>query len=410
MNEQTLFYLIVGIVLFGYLLERFLEFLNKKNWSNNLPKEFEGYYDEEKYKKSQDYFLVKNRFGFITATFSLAVMLVMLFFDGFAWVDSFVRGYTESPVWMTLIFFGVLMFASDIINIPFSIYSIFVIEEKFGFNKTTVKTFIFDKIKTWLLGFLIGGGLLALIVLIYNETGNMFWIYTWIVITVFTVFITMFYSSLIVPLFNKQTPLGEGELKTSIQNYIKKAGFKLKNVFVIDGSKRSTKANAYFTGLGTNKRIVLFDTLINDHKTEELVAVLAHEVGHYKKKHIITGLIIGIIQTGVMLFVFSLIVDNKILSEALGAKQQSFHLGLIAFTILYSPLSLVLGLAMNVLSRKNEYEADRFARETASAEDLIVALKKLSVNNLSNLTPHPAYVFFHYSHPPLLERVKALRG
>lgn len=408
MSSITVFYIIVGVVVFGYLLERFLKYLNTTKWSNQLPKELEGIYDAEKYKKSQEYERENYRFSLVTSTFSILVMLGMLFFDGFAFVDDVARGWAQGPILIALVFFGILMFASDIINTPFSVYDTFVIEEKYGFNKTTIKTFIFDKVKGWLLAAIIGGGLLSLIIWFYEATTDMFWIYTWITFGVFMIFITMFYSSLIVPLFNKQTPLEDGELKSAINELSEKVGFKLDNVFVIDGSKRSTKANAYFSGLGAKKRIVLFDTLINDLSTNEIVAVLAHEIGHYKKKHTLSGIVISLLQTGLTLFILSLFIGSPLLSEALGASQPSFHIGIIAFSILYSPISTILGLGMNIFSRKNEYEADRYAKENFDGASLQDALKKLSIKNLSNLTPHPAYVFFHYSHPPLLQRLKAL--
>jgi len=283
-----------------------------------------------------------------------------------------------------------------------------VIEEKFGFNKATPKIFIGDKIKTWIITAIIGGGILALVIWFYQLTTEYFWIYTWIIISVFSIFFSMFYSNLIVPLFNKQTPLEEGELKSAIQDFAEKVGFQLENIYIMDGSKRSTKANAYFAGLGKKKRIVLFDTLVNEMTTEEIVAVLAHEIGHYKKKHTLSMIIISIIQMGITLFILSLLINNPLLSSALGASKPSFHLGLLAFGIIYSPVSTLLGLGINVLSRKNEYEADRFAGVNYNADALASALKKLSVKNLSNLTPHPAYVFFHYSHPPLLKRLEAL--
>jgi STE24 endopeptidase len=302
--------------------------------------------------------------------------------------------------------------------LPFDIYETFSIEERFGFNRTTVKTYILDKIKGILLGALIGGGLFLLIILIYEKTGNYFWLIAWGVVSLFSIFMSMFYSDLIVPLFNKQKPLPAGELRNAIEEFAGRVGFKLKNIYVIDGSKRSRKANAYFTGLGARKRIVLYDTLINDHTTEELVAVLAHEIGHYKKKHTVTGLILSLIQTGFMLFVLSLFIrkDSAIaaqLCQSLSgisdiSVQPSFQLGILAFGMLYEPLSLIIGILMNVLSRKHEYEADRFAGENYHPHFLQDALKKLSVNNLSNLRPHPVYVFVHYSHPPLLERLHAL--
>jgi STE24 endopeptidase len=302
----------------------------------------------------------------------------------------------------------VLLFAPDLINTPFALWDTFVIEERFGFNKTTPKTFILDKLKSWMLGAVIGGGILAAIIWFYTLTGRNFWIFAWILVSAFTIFMYMFHSTLIVPLFNKQTPLEEGELRQAITGFSERAGFRLQNIFVIDGSKRSTKANAYFSGLGAKKRIVLYDTLINDLKTGEIVSVLAHEIGHYKKKHTLSGVILSILQTGVILFILSLLVGNPALSKALGASVPSFHIGLIAFGILYSPLSMLLGIGGNILSRKHEYQADRYAGEMHKPGDLVSALKGLSRKNLSNLTPHPAYVFIHYSHPPLFQRVKAL--
>jgi len=289
------------------------------------------------------------------------------------------------------------------------LYDTFVIEEKYGFNKTSPATFVLDKLKGWLLSALIGGLILSLLIWFYEQTREMFWIYAWLLTIVFMIFMQLFYSNLIVPLFNKQTPLQEGELRTAIEQFAAKAGFQLKNIFVIDGSKRSTRANAYFTGLGPTKRIVLYDTLINDLSVNEIVAVLAHEIGHYKKKHNTTGLIISVINAGITLFIFSLFINRPALSQALGATQPSFHMALVAFGILYTPISLVTGIASNILSRKHEYEADHFAAGFGLANELVSGLKKLSRKNLSNLTPHPWYVFFHYSHPTLLQRIRALK-
>jgi len=405
---QTLFYIILIIVIIDFLFEKTLEYLNTTRWSDILPTELKGIYEEEKYMKSQQYLKVNHKFGMLTSSISFAAILAMLLLGGFAWVDQFARTYTENPILLALLFFGILGLASDILSTPLSLYDTFVIEEKFGFNKTTLKTFFFDKLKGWLLGGIIGGGLLALIVWIYESTGQWFWLVAWGALTFFTVFMSMFYSNLIVPLFNKQKPLEEGELRSAIEEFANKVGFKLKNIYVIDGSKRSTKANAYFTGLGPKKRIVLYDTLIEKHSTEELVAVLAHEIGHYKKKHTVSGLVLGIIQSGIMLYILFLFIGNPLLSEALGASKGSFHLGILAFGILFSPISTVLGIIMNIISRKNEFEADRFAAENYDGESLKSALKKLSVENLSNLRPHPAVVFVHYSHPPLLERLKGI--
>jgi len=409
MKPQTLFYIIIGIVIFNYALGRFLEYLNAKRYNDQLPEEVKDVYDNEQYKKSQKYKKVNYRFSIITATFSVLVILAMFFFKGFAFVDNIARNFTSHPILLALIFFGIIMLASDLINTPFSVYDVFVIEEKFGFNKTTVRTFILDKIKGWLLGGIIGGGILAAVIWFYQQTTDYFWLIAWIFVSLFSIFMTMFYSTLIVPLFNKQTPLEEGELREKIMTFSEKVGFKLKNIFVIDGSKRSTKANAYFSGLGAKKRIVLYDTLIADMKPDEITAVLAHEIGHYKKKHTLSGTILSIIQSGIILYIFSLFVGNPLLSEALGVSETSFHIALITFGFLYSPISIVLGLGFNVLSRKHEYQADRFAGEKFNPESLIGALKRLSGKNLSNLTPHPVYVWFNYSHPTLLQRIRALR-
>ena len=405
---NTVFYLIIIIIVFEYVLERWLDYLNAKNRSARLPDELKGIYDEEKYKKSVEYDQVNNRFELITSTLNFILVMLMLFLGGFAFVDNVAGDLSQNTIFRGLIFFGMLGLASDIIHTPFSIYDTFVIEQKFGFNKTTPKLFIFDKIKGWLLTLIIGGGLGYVIFWFYYKTTDMFWIYAWALMSAFMIFFVMFYSNLIVPLFYKQELLEEGELKEAIRQFAEKVGFKLDNVYRIDGSKRSTKANAYFTGLGSKKRIVLYDTLIKELTTNEIVAVLAHEIGHYKRKHTLQGIIISIVQTGITFFLISLFLKIPALSQALGVMQPSFHIGIIAFGILYTPFSLIIGLAMNILSRKNEYEADAFASQNFEAEHLINALKKLSVNNLSNLTPHPTYVFFHYSHPTLLQRINAL--
>jgi STE24 endopeptidase len=354
----------------------------------------------------------------VVNTLTFIIMILMLTLGGFAMMDFLVRKFTSNPILLALLYFGILGFTSMILSLPFDIYQTFVLEEKFGFNKTTPKTFILDKIKGLVLSAVIGGGLLALIVFIYQSTGAAFWVIVWAVIAFFMIFMTMFYSNLIVPLFNKQKPLDAGFLRDAIEEFAIKVGFKLKNIYVIDGSKRSKKANAYFTGLGLKKRIVLYDTLISDHTTEELVAVLAHEIGHYKKKHTTVGIILSLLQTGLMLFILSLFIrQNNPVSQALcqalsgfsGIEvKQSFYLGIMAFGMLYSPLSLLLSLFMNILSRMNEYAADRYAGANYNPAFLQEALKKLSVNNLSNLRPHPAYVFFYYSHPTLLQRLKGL--
>lgn len=407
--HNILFWVIIAIIVIDFLFEKYLDYLNTKTMSDTLPDEVKGIYDEEKYKKQQAYQRENNRFGLISGSVSFAATLLMFLLFGFAFVNNIAWDFTGNAIVAALIFFGIIMFASDLLGIPFDVYDTFKIEEKYGFNKTTPKTFVLDKIKGWLIGALIGGGLLALIIFIYQKTQQMFWIYAWLVVAAFSVFMAMFYSNLIVPLFNKQTPLEEGELRDAIQQFADNVGFKLDNIFVINGSKRSTKANAYFTGLGAKKRIVLYDTLIHDMEIDELVAVLAHEIGHYKKKHVVQGLFISLIQAGIVLFIFSLLIDSPQLSRALGVENPNFHIGLVAFGVLYTPVSFVLGIFMNVLSRKNEYQADAFAAEHFKPQPLASALKKLSVKNLSNLTPHPKYVFFHYSHPTLLQRLEHLK-
>lgn len=405
---QTIFYIIIAVLFTGYLLDRLLDHLNKKYWSNDLPAELKGIYDEEKYSKSQDYEKVNHRFSEITETFTLLLMLLMLYFGGFAYTDTLANSITTHPILVSLIFFGILGLASDIIFTPFTLYDTFVIEEKFGFNKMTVRTFILDKLKGWLIAALLGGGLLALLIWIYQSTGSWFWLIAWGVVSFYSIIMTMFYSNIIVPIFNKQTPLEPGELRSAIEAFAGKTGFKIKNIFVMDGSKRTSKANAYFTGLGPKKRIVLFDTLIKEHTTKELVAILAHEVGHYKKKHNQVSMLVSIIYAGALLYLISIFIGLPVLSQAIGAEKGSFHMGITAFMLLYSPISLVLGVVMNIVSRRNEFQADRYAGTNYDPSYLQDALKKLSVNHLSNLRPHPAYVFFHYSHPPLLERLKEL--
>jgi STE24 endopeptidase len=406
--EEVIFYIIVAFVILDFSFERILGYLNYTKLSNVLPDELKGIYDDEKYKKSQDYLRVNMKFGLFTSFLSFIGILLMLFLEGFGWLDGFVRNYAQNTILISVMFFGVIGIASDLLSTPFDVYDTFVIEEKFGFNRTTVKTYILDKIKGWLLAIIIGGGLIAVFVWFYEIAGELFWLYAWIFFSAFSIFMTMFYSTLIVPIFNKQKPLEQGELRDAIENFAGKVGFKLDNIFVIDGSKRSTKANAYFSGFGPKKRIVLFDTLIKDHTTEELVAVLAHEVGHYKMKHTLKGMMISLLHTAVILYLLGVFINYDVLSIALGGEQASFHLGILAFGLLYSPISTILGIFGNVLSRKHEYQADKFAAENYDAKPLQQALKKLSVNNLSNLQPHPAVVFVTYSHPPLLKRLEFL--
>jgi STE24 endopeptidase len=406
--HNTIFFLILIIPVTGFIVERYLNHLNSTMWSDNLPGKLKGICDEEEYRKTQLYQKDNNRLSFWTSLFNLAVILIMIIAGGFALIDSLAREFSMNTVIISLVFFGIIGFASDIINVPFSWYDTFVIEKKYGFNTMSIRTFITDHIKSWFIALLVGIPVLGLITWFYYKTGKNFWLYAWGLITAFSVFINLFYSELIVPLFNKQTPLQEGSLRTLIETFAVKTGFRVKNIYIIDGSKRSTKANAYFSGFGPKKRIVLYDTLQKELSDEEIVAVLAHEIGHYKKKHVLLTLIFSVLLTGLMLFLFSLVINNPKLSIAMGSENTSFHLGLVAFGILYSPLSLIIGMFSNYFSRRNEFEADRFVRDNFNSAILSDALKKLSVKNLSNMMPHPAYVFFHYSHPPLLSRLEKL--
>lgn len=408
MPEQTIFYILLGIISFDFVLERTLSFLNRKSATKPIPSELEGIYDEEKYARSQQYQAEVSKFSTLSASFSFVFTFLAIYLGWFGILDQLIRGFSPNSFATPLIFFGILFIFSDVISIPFSLYRNFVIEAKYGFNKMTIKTFILDKLKGYLLTFIIGGLLLSTLIYLVNWVGQDFWWYFWAVMAGFTLFANLFYTTLILPLFNKLKPMEEGELKTSIQEYSEKVRFPLTNIFVMDGSKRSSKGNAFFSGLGKKKKVVLFDTLIEKHTVEELTAVFAHEVGHFKKKHIVFSTIFSIGLMGFMLFLFSRMAYDAEVSWAMGGQVSALHLILLAFGILYSPISTILGIIGNVVSRKNEYEADAYARETYASEPLVTGLKKMSSDHLSNLTPHPAYVFVHYSHPPLKERVKAL--
>ncbi len=410
MTHTTLFYIIIAILVIEFIIETKLDHLNSKRYNDPVPEDLKDVFDSDEYQKSQDYKKTNYRFGLLTSSFSLLLTLGFLFFRGFEWLDTIARSVSDNNIIIALVFFATIMIGSDVITMPFGYYKTFVIEERFGFNKTSKTTFFLDKIKGYVMMAIIGGGITAIIIWFFEWAGTNFWIYAWVVVALFTLFMNLFYSRLIVPLFNKQQPLEEGSLKSKIQEYAHKVGFEIKNIFVIDGSKRSTKANAYFSGFGREKRVTLYDTLINDLDEDEIVAVLAHEVGHYKRNHIIFNIVVSILLTGFTLFLLSLFINNPEVSKAIGVSKPSFHAALIGFGILYSPISEITGLIMNYLSRKFEYQADDFAKDTFGALPLITSLKKLSKNSLSNLTPHPAYVFMHYSHPPLISRVKNLKA
>lgn len=410
MENTSLFYGIIAILTFQFLAESFLDYLNATKFKDPVPEELMDVFDEEEYKKSQNYKRTNYKFGRLTAGFSFVLTLLFLIFGGFEWVDTLARNSTDNSILVALLFFGMIMIGSDILSTPLSYYHTFVIEERFGFNKTTKKVFFLDKLKGWAMTIVLGGSVLALILWFFEWAGTNFWLYAWGVIAVFSLLMNFFYSRFLVPLFNKQTPLEAGSLKERITAYAQKVGFELKHIFVLDGSKRTTKANAYFSGFGKQKRVTLYDTLITDLDEEEIVAVLAHEVGHYKRRHILFNLVMTLVLTGVTLYILSLFINNPDLSLAIGVSQPSFHAALIGFGMLYSPISELTGLATNYLSRKFEYQADDYAKNTFSAIPLATALKKLSKNSLGNLTPHAAYVFVHYSHPPLIDRIRNLKA
>lgn len=408
MNAEIIFYIILSLFVFEFLLSKILDYLNTLKWSDKLPEELEEIYDDVKYKKSMRYERAKHDFWNLSWIFTFILMYFVLTFWLFWHLDNFIRQYSENQIILALMFFWIIMLIQTIISLPFSFYSNFVIEHKFWFNKMSKKTFFLDNLKSFLLTIVIWWLLLSFIVWIYTLSWKYFWLYTWIVITIFSVFMMMFYSTLIVPIFNKQKPLEEWELRDEIEHFAKKVWFKLNNIFVIDWSKRSSKANAYFSWFWPKKRIVLYDTLIKDLEIEELVWVLAHEIWHYKKKHTLIMLAFSIIQTWFMLYIFWLTLNIEEVSLALWAKQSSFWISLVAFWILFTPISIILWLFDNILSRKHEYQADKYAWKHYYPKQLKHALIKLSRNNLSNLRPHPAYEFFYYSHPTVLKRLKAL--
>jgi len=406
--HNSYYYLIISITIIFFIFDKYIDYLNTKNWSSKLPNELKWIYDEEKYAKSQEYQKELYKFNSLAWWISIAITLLILVFFWYGILDTYLRQFIANKIILALAFFWIIQTFSFIISKPFSWYKNFTIEEKFWFNKMTPKIFITDSIKELLMSYVLWWFILWAIVWIYTLVWVNFWIYAWALMTGFSIFMLMFYSNLIVPLFNKQTPLEDWELKEAIVEFSKKVWFAIDNIYKIDWSKRSTKANAYFTGLWSKKRIVLYDTLINNYTKEEIVAVLAHEIWHYKKKHTLQWLIFSVISTGLYLFIFSLFINNADIALWLWAWVASFHIWMLAFSILFSPINEVMWILWNMLSRKNEYEADSFARDNFSWKSLQKALKKLSVDNLSNLRPHAAYEFIHYSHPTLLKRLSNL--
>ena len=408
MDETNILNIILCIICYDFALDRFLGYLNQNSSNQIIPDELSGIYDAQQYKNSQEYQVVTGKFGTISSTFSFLVTFAAIYFGWFGNLDLWIRNFAEMEIITSIWFFVFIFIISDLIGIPFSLYQNFVIEEKFGFNKMTIKTFILDKLKSYVLTIIIGGILLSALLALVAFMGSQFWIYFWAVVGIFILGANLFYTSLILPLFNKLKPLEEGDLKSSIEAFSQKVKFPLTNIFVMDGSKRSSKGNAFFSGFGNKKKVVLFDTLIENHTTDELTAVFAHEVGHYKRKHIYLGTVLSVLQVGFILYLLSLMIFNSDVSYAMGGNMTAIHLNILAFGILFSPLSRLLGIIMNIISRKNEFEADEYAVLNFKAGPLIDGLKKMSSDHLSNLTPHPAFVFVHYSHPPLLQRVQAM--
>ena len=404
-------WIILAALLFDSILNLTADVLNLKHLRNEVPPAFKGWYDADSYLKSQQYLRTSTHFGWITAGFDLLVLLAFWFSGGFAWLDLWVRGVQVPQLVHGLIYIGILVFAKWILSVPFDLYATFIIEERFGFNKTTPLTYILDQFKGIGLAVVLGGGLLAAVQAFFQYVGPNAWLFCWGVAVVFILIVQYIAPTWLMPLFNKFTPLPEGELRDAINEYAQRIGFKLENLYVMDGSKRSTRSNAFFTGFGRHRRIVLFDTLIEKHTTDELVAVLGHEMGHYKLKHILKMMAVGFLQTGLMFFILSLFISYPGLFQAFYVQEPSVYAGLIFFGMLFSPLGNFIGLIIQYVSRTHEYAADKFASATTgNGEAMIGALKRLSVDNLSNLEPHPFYVFLNYSHPPVLQRIAAIEA
>ena len=407
--EQTFYYIVIGALIVEYLLSTISAILNVNSITEELPSQFIDVYDREKYARSQAYLKAKTRFGLLSSTCGLFVILVVIHLGLFGYLDGFVREQTSNPILAGLLFFAIIFIINDLITIPFSLYSTFVIEQKFEFNRTTPRTYLVDKLKGYLVTALLGGIVLGTILFFFDYYGPSGWWIAWLAISLFMVAIQPLFVHIIAPMFNKFTPLEKGGLRSAIEAYAEKVKFPLTRIDVMDGSRRSSHSNAYFSGFGKSKRVALFDTLLTKHNTEEIVSVVAHEVGHYKKKHIILGTILSVLETGVMLFVFRFIMSDSDLFLVFGVEQVSVYAGVIFFSLLYAPVNLITSLFTCALSRYNEYQADRYAFDTTgNKEALISMLKGLAANNLSHLTPHPMTVFLSYSHPPVTRRIEAI--
>ena len=404
--------LVILVVLLGdYALSLVTSTLNLRALSPDVPGEFQGVFDGETYARSQAYTRAATRFDLLRSTVNLALVLAVWQLGGFEWVDRLVRSAGYGPVATGLLFMGTLGLATTVLGLPFRLYGTFVLESRFGFNRTTVATFVADFFKGLVLTIVFGGTLMTGILFFFGWAGSLAWLWCWFAATAFLMVVQFIAPTWIMPLFNTFTPLDSGALRDEILAYAESAAFPLKGIFVVDGSKRSSKANAFFTGLGRNKRIGLFDTLVEKYSVPELVAVVAHEVGHYKKGHIVRGLVLQIAYLGGLFFVMSVVLRQEGLFQAFGMTEMSVYAGLVFFGLLFTPVEMVLSMYVHAVSRRNEFEADAFAVETTGgSEPLIAALKKLSADSLSNLTPHPFHVFLHYSHPPVLRRIAALRA
>ena len=404
------FIIIIGIIIFEYVLSFIIRTLNIRSLDPNLPQEFSDTFDEDKYKKSQLYAKANSSFDGITSTYSLFLGLIFIFSGFYNTIDIYARSFEFNNILTGLSFFLILTLISDLLSMPFSLYRTFVIEEKFGFNKTTIATYFSDKAKQYLLMIIIGGPVLGAILYFFENTGELGWLYVWLFITFFSIIMQPIFNNFIAPMFNKFTPLEDGPLKEKITEYLNKVNFPVKKLEVVDGSKRSAHSNAYFSGFGKSKRIALFDTLVDQLDDNEILAVIAHEVGHYKLKHIHSGIILSSIQTGIMFFILSFFIMNESLFSVFYMDNLSIYASLLFFSMLYSPISMITGIVFMIISRKNEFSADAYSSKTANLpESLISGLKKMSKENLSNLTPHWLNVFLNYSHPPVIDRINALR-
>lgn len=407
--SEFIYWIIVGILVFSFLLDRVLNYLSDQGWNMPIPDFIKSAYTEEKYKKAKNYHRASDRLSLIKNILSLITILAIISLNGFSYIDDWVRSTTDSSALQMLLFFAVLFFLGDVFSLPFQWYSTFTIEENYGFNKTTVSTFFTDKLKSWLIAIILGGGILYVIFKIYEWSQDYFWLLAWAVISAFSLFMALFYTKLLLPIFNKLSPLEDGELKDDIEKMAKETGFVLNKIMIMDGSKRSSKANAFFSGLGRQKSIILYDTLVEQHSNDELLAVLAHEIGHNKLKHIPQSIVLGLLQSLVTFYVLGLFLKYPVFTEAIGFEQSSFYASLIAFGLLFSPIELILGIFTNMLSRKNEYQADAFASNMNLGDSLVSALVKMSAHHLSNLHPHSTDILINYSHPTLLQRISHLK-